>query len=165
MFMEVDSVSTALLRSIPLFDDLSAQHQEQIVQFSHLCSFLEGKEIFHEGDPQDYLYVVLEGRVALEIHIPNHGKLRILTVEPLEMLGWSSMADVAPKRTATARAVTPTKLLATDAAQLHKACLEDSKLGFVIMHHVTNVIASRLLVTRMQLIDMFANPSSEASHG
>jgi hypothetical protein len=38
-------------------------------------------------------------------------------------------------------------------------------LGYAVMHHVANVIAGRLLATRLQLIDMFSQPPSEAPHG
>lgn len=163
--MDPELVSVSLLQSIPLFNDVPREHLDGMARISHLLMMKEGSEIFHEGDARDFLYIVLEGRVALEIHIPNRGRLRILTVEPLEVLGWSSIADAARRRTATARAVAPGKLLAINADGLQKACAEDPKLGFVIMNHVANVIASRLIATRMQLLDMFANPPSEGSHG
>ena len=81
------------------------------------------------------------------------------------MLGWSSVADVSPNAYLTACAVCSGKLLAIDAVKLHQACEADPKLGYVVMHHVANVIAGRLMATRMQLLDMFSQPSSEAPHG
>jgi CRP/FNR family cyclic AMP-dependent transcriptional regulator len=163
--MSSHTISPELIRSIPLFADLAAKHQKDIADISSIRPFRENEEIFHEGDPSDCLYMVLDGRVALEIHIPNRGRLRILTVEPQEMLGWSSIADVVPRRTLTARGVCDGRLLCIDSAKLNRACEQDHDLGFVVMHHVANVIASRLLATRMQLLDMFSNPSSEAPHG
>ena len=163
--MSPETVSVELLQSIPLFHDAPPAHLDVLARISQIRSFKENHEIFHEGDAQDYLYVVLEGRVALEIHIPNRGRLRILTVEPLDVLGWSSITDAVRKRTATARTVTPAKLLAISAEDLQKACTDDCQLGYLIMTHVANVIANRLIITRMQLLDMFATPPSEASHG
>lgn len=163
--MASEPVPVSLLHSIPLFGDLAPEHQASISRLSHLCNYKKGEEIFHEGDLPEFLYVVLEGRVALEMHVPNRGRLRILTVEPFDVLGWSSMVDVFRKRTVSGRAVAPVKLLAIDAMKLHQACQDDSRLGYVIMHQVANVIAGRLVATRIQLLDMFANPPSEASHG
>jgi CRP/FNR family transcriptional regulator, cyclic AMP receptor protein len=163
--MSPQTVSTELLRSIPLFADLDEKHLKIIADMSAIRPFSENKEIFHEGDPSDFLYMVLDGRVALEIHVPNRGTSRILTVEPQEMLGWSSIADVVPRRTLTARGVCDGNLLAIDASRLNEACVRDHDLGFIIMHHVSNVIAGRLMATRMQLLDMFSDPSSEAPHG
>jgi CRP/FNR family cyclic AMP-dependent transcriptional regulator len=163
--MSPQPIATELIRSIPLFSDLSEKHRKIIANISFIRPFRENETIFHEGDARDYLYLVLEGRVALEIHIPNRGTRRILTVEPQEMLGWSSIADVVPRRTLTACGVCDGKLLAIDAAKLNQVCEQDHELGFVIMHHVANVIAGRLMATRMQLLDIFSDPSSEASHG
>lgn len=163
--MSPNSVTPDFLAKLSLFSDIPPDLLEKLAAISHIRTMQDGDEIFHEGDPRDFLYIVLEGRIALEMHIPNRGRLRILTVEPQEVVGWSSVTDIAMNRTVTARAVCAGQVLAIDAANLHRACQEDPKLGFVIMHHVANVIASRLLITRMQLLDMFANPDSEASNG
>jgi CRP-like cAMP-binding protein len=165
IYMSPQTVSTELLRSIPLFADLTEKHQKTIAEISSIRPFRENDEIFHEGDPSDFLYLVLDGRVALEIHIPNRGRSRILTVEPQEVLGWSGITDVVPRRTLTARGVCDGRLLAIDSVKLNAACAKDHDLGFIVMHHVANVIAGRLMATRMQLLDMFSNPSSEAPHG
>jgi len=163
--MSPQTITSDLIRSIPVFADLSENHQRILAAISSIRTFRENEEIFHEGDKSDCLYLVLDGRVALEIHVPNRGRARILTVEPQEMLGWSGITDVVPHRTLTARGVCDGRLLCIDAPKLIRACEQDHDLGFVVMHHVANVIASRLMVTRMQLLDMFSDPSSEARHG
>jgi CRP/FNR family cyclic AMP-dependent transcriptional regulator len=163
--MAAESVTSSMLCSLPIFSDLSDKHVEALAGISTIRPLADGQVIFHEGDPRDFLYIVLEGRVALEMHVPGRGRLRILTVEPQEVLGWSSVSDAAPKRTMTARGVAAGKLLAIDAVKLHHACQADPVLGYVVMHHVVNVITQRLLATRLQLLDMFSQSSSEAPHG
>jgi len=163
--MSPELISSRALGEIPLFADLSPNHLEILTTIATLRTAHDGEELFHEGDPQDDIYIVLEGRVALEIHVPNRGRLRILTVEPMEVLGWSSVTDASPRRTASARAVAPTRLLAIDSSQLRRECLADCELGSVIMRHVANVIANRLMVTRLQLLDLFASQPPEVHHG
>jgi CRP-like cAMP-binding protein len=163
--MTAESVTPSMLCSLPIFSDLSDKHVEVLAGISDIRPFSDGQEIFHEGGPRDYLYVVLSGRIALEMHVPHRGNLRILTVEPPEVLGWSGVSDAAPKRTLTARGVAAGKLLAIDAAKLHQACEADPVLGYAVMHHVVNVVTGRLLATRLQLLDMFSPSSSEAPHG
>lgn len=160
-----DDVTPAMLCSLPIFSGLSDNHVDVIAGISKIQPFQENQEIFHEGDTRDSLYVVLDGRVALEMHIPNQGRLRILTVEPPDAFGWSSVADTAPRRTVTARAVCDGRFLVINAAKLRHACQKDPVLGHAVMQHVANLIASRLMVTRLQLLDMFSQPSSEAPHG
>lgn len=160
-----DTVTPSMLCSLPIFSDLSDKHVGVIAGIATVQSFHENQEIFHEGDKRDSLYVVLDGRVALEMHVPNRGRLRILTVEPPDAFGWSSVTDTASRRTVTARAVCDGRSLVINAGQLREAFQEDPVLGHVVMQHVANLIASRLMVTRLQLLDMFSQPSSEATHG
>jgi hypothetical protein len=54
--------------------------------------------------------------------------------------------------------------VALDAQKLRRMGEEDHDLGYVVMRRLANVIASRLLVTRLQLLDMFAHPSVEVTH-
>ncbi|MDD5369697.1 MAG: cyclic nucleotide-binding domain-containing protein [Anaerolineaceae bacterium] len=122
------------------------------------CQIKTNEQLFLEGEKEDYLYVVLEGQLAVEIHVPNKGWVRIFTAEPLDIVGWSSMTPVVRQRTASARALLPTRLVSLHAESLHKLCDEDHDLGYMIMKRVANVAASRLLTTRLQLLEMFANP-------
>ncbi|MBN1440571.1 MAG: Crp/Fnr family transcriptional regulator [Anaerolineales bacterium] len=163
--MATEPVTAGMLCSLPIFSDLDDQHVGVIAGVSTIRPMQDDEVVFREGDPRDCLYIVLEGRVALEMNVPGRGRLRILTVEPQEVLGWSGVAEAAPRRTMTARAVADGKLLAIDSGKLRAACEADPALGYAVMHHVVNVIAGRLLATRLQLLDMFSNPSSEAPHG
>jgi hypothetical protein len=45
--------------------------------------------------------------------------------------------------------------------KLRQFCEEDHELGYIVMRRMANVVASRLLMTRLQLLDMFADPSGE----
>jgi hypothetical protein len=49
--------------------------------------------------------------------------------------------------------------VAIDANDLRRACDEDHSLGYYVMRRLANVVAGRLLTTRLQLLDMFANPT------
>jgi hypothetical protein len=51
-----------------------------------------------------------------------------------------------------------------DAQKLRRFAEEDHDFGYVLMRRMANVVASRLLVTRLQLLDIFANPTEEAGN-
>jgi CRP-like cAMP-binding protein len=146
------------LQIIPWFQVMTAEHFNKIVSIAKLVKFEPGQVIFHEGDKEDFLYVVLEGRVAIEISIPGHGRIRILTADPMDEVGWSSVTPVVRQRTAGARAVLPSRLVAIDASELRRFCDEDHDFGYYVMRRLANVVAGRLMTTRLQLLDMFANP-------
>ena len=54
-----------LIRTLPLFREVSAEHYESLTRGSFLQRFPPQVELIKEGDPPDFLYVVIEGRVEL----------------------------------------------------------------------------------------------------
>jgi CRP/FNR family transcriptional regulator, cyclic AMP receptor protein len=154
----------AALQSIPWFQEIDAKHFDSLCGIASLKTVEAGEELFREGDKEDYLYIVLEGRVAIEIFVPCKGRQRIFTAEPMEVVGWSSVTPVVRQRTASARAVLPGRLVLLDAPKLRQLCEQDHDLGYVVMRRLANVVASRLLVTRLQLLDMFGHPGQEVTN-
>ncbi len=149
------------LQKIPWFRELKPEHLEKIAAITKLCHAEAGKVFFREGDKEDFLYIVIEGRIALDIHVPHRGKVRFYTAEPQELFGWSSVTPTVHQRTAGAVAVVNSYVACIDAEKLRQACEEDHDLGYVVMRRLANIVASRLLVTRLQLLDMFAHPESQ----
>ena len=147
------------LQAIPWFSLMTEAHFNNMVKIGKIFNFEPGQVIFHEGDKEDYLYVVLEGRVAIEMTIPGRGRVRILTADSMDVVGWSSVTPVVRQRTAGARAVLPSRLAAFDARELYILCEEDHDFGYYVMRRLANVVAGRLMTTRLQLLDMFANPA------
>jgi len=147
------------LQAIPWFSLMPEDHFNKMVNIGRICTFEPGQVIFHEGDKEDYLYVVLEGRVAIEMTVPGRGRVRILTADAMDVVGWSSVTPVVRQRTAGARAVLQSRLAAFDARELYIYCEEDHDFGYYVMRRLANVVAGRLMTTRLQLLDMFANPT------
>jgi CRP/FNR family cyclic AMP-dependent transcriptional regulator len=145
------------LRENPWFQSLDPQHFQKMVDISSEVEWSEGQIIFGEGEPGNKLYLVTEGRVALEIYIPDQGRRTILTIGPNEVFGWSAVTPYVRTRMASARAVAPTRAVAFDSQALSKACDEDHDLGYYVYRRLTNIIAGRLSATRLQLIDMYAS--------
>jgi CRP/FNR family cyclic AMP-dependent transcriptional regulator len=150
-----------LLQTIPWFQELEPAIFDKITGICEEVSYEAGQTLFREGDKEDYLYIMVEGRVALEIHVPGRGKMRVYTAEAMDIVGWSSITPIVRQRTASARVVLPSRLVRMQASQLYKMCDEDHDLGYVVMLRLSNVVASRLLTTRLQLLDMFAHPESK----
>lgn len=149
------------LQVIPWFQELSKDHFNKVLSVSHLCEVKKDQILFSEGDEEDYLYIVLEGRLAIYIYSPVRGRIRLFTAEPLEVVGWSAVTPVIRQRTASVQAVLDSRLIALDAQKLRILCDQDCSLGYIFMRRMANVVAARLMITRLQLLDIFANPSGE----
>lgn len=146
------------LQKIPWFSTLTPEHFDKTSELAHLRHAKAGEIFFREGDKQDYVYIVLEGRVSLEIFVPHRGKVRLYTAEPYDVFGWSSVTPSVRQRTAGAVAVLDSTVACIDAEGLRQFAEKDHDFGYLLMRRLANVVASRLMITRLQLIDMFAEP-------
>ncbi|PVB62353.1 cyclic nucleotide-binding domain-containing protein [Labrenzia sp. 011] len=54
-----------VVRGLPLFRSMSEQAFDDLVQAAYVQNFPAQLDLIHEGEPADFLYVVLEGRVEL----------------------------------------------------------------------------------------------------
>lgn len=158
MATETITVSKNVLGALQPMEFTAGLEPQHLVKLASLATevfFDAGENIFLEGDSGELLYLIEQGRVALYIHVPGRGRVTILTVDGGRLLGWSSMFPP-HHRTASARALIPTRALAINAPQLWEACRADNELGFNIICRVAEAVTSRLVSTRLQLLDMFA---------
>jgi CRP-like cAMP-binding protein len=155
--LPLDEIHSAL-HKVPWFNGLTVEHFNKIASLARLRQVKAGTIFFREGDRQDYVYIVLEGRVSLDIFVPHHGKVRFYTAEPYDVFGWSSVTPGMRQRTAGAEAVLESTVACFDAESLRQLAENDHDFGYLLMRRLANVVASRLMVTRLQLIDMFAGP-------
>jgi CRP-like cAMP-binding protein len=154
-------VRKALVESLRSFDftrDMQSSQIEKIASMAKEVSFSEGETVFREGDLSHELYVILDGRVAVEIHIPSRGWITVLTAGPGHLVGWTSLFPP-QRKTASVRAVKATRAIVIDGKKLREACEEDHDLGYWIFWRLAEIIAERLRATRLQLLDMFEPPS------
>ena len=106
-----------VLRRSPLFAALDEEASASLLKSMTEISLTRGDALFHEGDPGDQLYVVVEGKIKLG-RTSGDGRENLTAVMgPGEMFGELSLFDPGP-RTSTATALTATKLLALGHAEL-----------------------------------------------
>jgi CRP-like cAMP-binding protein len=114
-----------------------------------------GEIVLGEGSRSDELGVVVSGRLALRMLVPERGMTTILTVEPGDLYGWSAI--VPPNRaTSTVVAVEAAELIAFDGMALRVALAADHDLAAAVYPRVLQAVSRRLEATRLQLLDLFA---------
>jgi CRP-like cAMP-binding protein len=73
------------------------------------------------------------------------------------MVGWSALLGEQGKMTASAIAVEDTELVVVQAERLRRLCEVSHDFGFHLMRSMASALAKRLLATRLQLLDLFAD--------
>jgi CRP-like cAMP-binding protein len=115
---------------------------------------MEGIELLREGSETAELGLVTRGRVALTEHVPGRGPVTLMTVEPGDLFGWSSL--VPPYRaTSTVTTVEPVRVVAFDGPRLRQALRADPELAAAVYQRVLVAVARRLIATRHQLLDVY----------
>lgn len=148
-------------REQPFLKGLGAEHIEKMMAMASEARFTADEIIFREGEKSDFFYLLLSGKVALEVRTPGH-TLRVQTLEMGDELGWSSFLEDETKRF-QARALVQVQALRFEGARLRKACAEDRELGYALEHRLLQVVSSRLQATLLQLSDIYA--PSKSSQG
>ena len=105
--------------------------------------------LFHESDDAEELYVVLRGRIAIAIANPiDHRETVVSLMEPGDLFGEMAMLDDGP-RSAMARALEPSTVLAVPYAPVITAFRSDPRM----LWGVTRLLAQRLRVMDEALAD------------
>lgn len=108
--MEHPSAET--LSQIPLFRRVIPQDRARLASVSHLRHYERGDLVFEEGDPSDFFFVVIAGRVKVFKRTPN-GHERILEIFGAGGLLGAVAAYEARPFPAAASAIEPTTCLLT----------------------------------------------------
>ena len=150
------SQTTTVIKSIPWFLDLSHESITRLAAIAEVVSLEPGVTIFHEGDQHPHLFLIFEGKVRLESFVPGRGSLPFSFAEAFDVVGWSSLTPVVRQMTCTAIVESSTKMFKFPAQSLMACCESDCDLGFVIMRRLANIVASRLLTHRLQLLEIIS---------
>src|SRR5262249_11929262 len=128
-----------------LFAGLTQDALEALVQKLTLITLAQDEVLFHEGDPGDALYVIVEGEVAVSAEGPPR-------VEMARLSGGAFIGEVAlmtdQPRSATVSAVTDAELLRIDRKTLS---------GVLATHG--EVLAAVLRFVRDRLVDRWTRTS------
>ncbi|GCD97182.1 MULTISPECIES: Crp/Fnr family transcriptional regulator [Embleya] len=138
-----------VLQRAPLFAALEDEDAAELRASMTEVGLERGDSLFHEGDPGDRLYVVIEGKIKLH-RSSNDGRENMLAVlGPGEMFGELSLFDPGP-RTATATALTDVRLLGLGHSDLQPWLTGRPKVAAALLR----AIARRLRRTNESLGDL-----------
>ncbi len=138
------------LETVGFLDPFSPRCRKQLAALALLHEYEPDDLIFRQGRSERSIYLVLRGEVNLEVCVPDSGVLSVFRVGPGELLGWSPVLGHRAM-TASARALTPCRLIALDAAQIRALAEQDPRFGLEFFRGMSEALADRLRATRLQL--------------
>ena len=144
-----------MLRQAGLFADLADPQLLELAALAGVAEHASGQILFREGGRNEELAFVIDGTVSLEMHVPSRGPARILTIGSGQLLAWSALLG-GGTMTATAIVLDHVRLIVFPAGPLRALCETNHDIGYSVMKQVAGSVARRLLGTRLQLLDLFA---------
>ncbi len=147
-----------ILREHPFFNGMSDEHVRILVGCAKNIRCNEGDFFCRFGKKADEFYIIRNGKVNIEIDIPQQGSMTIQTLEDGDIVGWSWLFPPY-KWNFDARALQLTRAISLDADCLRNKCELDHDLGYELMKRFSAMMMERLQATRLQLLDFYAGPA------
>ena len=138
-----------VLARTDFFADAESSILDALAAVGSERQLVRGDMLFDEGDPPDALYVVTRGRVAIAIANPIDRRESVVALmEPGDLFGELGMLDDRP-RSAMARALEPSSVLAVPYAPVLEMFDQQPRL----LWNVTRLLAQRLRAMDEALAD------------
>jgi CRP-like cAMP-binding protein len=134
---------------------LSHHARARLAEAARILDYPASVILLREGDETEIFAILLRGRVALRLRVPERGPITILTVEPGDVVGWSAL--VSPHRsTSTAVTTEPCALIVFEPRRLRELLEADLALAATLYPRLLEALGRRLSATRHQLLDLYA---------
>jgi CRP/FNR family cyclic AMP-dependent transcriptional regulator len=146
---ELDRIQ--FLKTVPFFDRLSNRQLNTVSDIMFDRSYDSDELIFEEGQPEAALFLILDGKVAIEIYRET-STTRLAVLESGAFFGEMALLDDTP-RSANARALEPTRTLALYRNDLNDLVQRDAKAACQIYRSLAGTIGDRLRLTN-ELVQM-----------
>lgn len=147
------TVDAARLASHPFFRGWEGVLLDRLAPTVIERTYGPGDRLLQEGDLADRFFLILEGKVALEIVLPDRPVVTVQTLGAGEVMGWSWLLP--PQHwQLDARAVKTSRTLEVPAAAILDALAAHPAEGYRFLLRLLPVISERLDHTRIQLLDL-----------
>jgi len=133
------------------FADFTREDIQRLTAFMHIYRAEAAQMMIREGDIDDYMLLIIQGRVEI-VKTDSHGNLQpMTTVGPGATLGEMSMIDGEP-RFASCMALEPTTFAVLSRDSMVQIILEEPGLGAKVLVKLVTLLSQRLRQTSSNLL-------------
>lgn len=149
-----------IINKFPFFRGMDKAHLEKIAQVAAPVTLAPGKIICEDGQKADKFYLLMNGRVVVELYSPERGDLLIQTLNTGDILGWSWLVPPYQWRF-NARVLAKTHAIVFNGERLRTLFGKNRELGYELQKRFLMIIAARLESASIQLMDLYGIPAGD----
>jgi CRP/FNR family transcriptional regulator, cyclic AMP receptor protein len=147
--VQTDSVAAALHQTA-IFGEVDDSALRELAQVCLQRTYRRGQFLWYQGDPGDYLVVIVQGLVKVTVTSPHGDELLLVTLGPSEVVGELSVIDGGP-RSASVVALRPTTGIVIGRAALI-ALMQRSPICFDVLLRSLGALVRRLTEQATDLV-------------
>lgn len=133
-----------LVENIPLFKNFSKEDCKKICDMCRLINFKGGQTIFNEGDRDDSLYIILNGKVKI-LKSKTNRNILLAELDKGDFFGEMEILHPSKQgRTASAVASSDADLLKITKQEIDNAIKKSQLYAFKLVHFFAKVLCERL---------------------
>ena len=126
------TVSTAVLRAVPLFSSVPDDQLRTLAMVVTRKSLARGATVMVAGDQTDSLYIILSGRLKVMMSDAEGKEVILSILGPGEFFGEMGLIDDSP-RSASVVGIEPCELLAIAKRDFNKCLAENFEMAMAVM--------------------------------
>ncbi len=134
------------LKQIPFFEHLRRHELEEVSRIMFEREYQEGEMLFEMGQPGEALFILLSGEISIEVMDTTYSTKSIAQLGKNTFVGELALMDDSP-RSASARALAPTKALALFRSDLDRLFESHPKIAARIYQALASIVGQRLKAT------------------
>ncbi len=140
-----------MLENLHVFRGLTKREIAAIAKISVPVSYNAGKTVFVETSKGNDLYVILSGKVKIQLEsIVPHCDISLSILETGQIFGELALIDAGP-RSATVVCLEDTQILVFNGKKLHALFEKNHHIGYVVMFNLARTICDRIRKTNKRL--------------
>jgi CRP-like cAMP-binding protein len=153
----------ALIPKCALLENFSTAEVRLLAHFMDVYRADPGIEVLSEGDPGDFMLMLVEGKVNVQKRDKGNTPQLLATLDAGETLGEMSMID-GEARFATCVALEAVTVAVLDRESLARIIVEQPMLGAKILMELVLMLSQRLRATSDRLIGMIDEHAPKAAN-
>lgn len=141
----------------PFFAGLPKKSVSFLASCAKKRRLVEDDVLFSHGGKADRFFLVLDGRVTVEVAAIQGPSLDLRELGPGDLLGWSWL--IPPYQWHfQARAEEPSEVLEFDGAAVLRRCEEDPAFGYDLFKRFSGLMSERLAAAREKMMSEWSPP-------